>query len=360
MPPGNRIGLKPAKGGKGSAARIGSCPSISSAISRSKSAAAPPPMLPISVLVPTRDCAALVPDHLESLRGWLELAEEVMVVDSDSRDGTVELLHAGLAHPRLKFLNHPPGLYQSWNFGIQNVGAKYVYIATVGESITRGGIEYLFDLAERFQSDVVTSKPDFVSANGRALPDQHWPIDDILRRLRIQRPRVLTTAEQFLLAVTNLWGAILGSSASNLYRADCLKQRPFPTEYGLGGDLAWSLLNIFEVTIAIPPERFSTFCFHEKAYATADYHVESLRLKLFRLAQSVVARQRTRNSAVPRILDEVRWIEIETGLELAINRQAKLEQYRQQKIPWYCAAFRGGGRGNSCSPAKHQHSADPG
>ncbi len=292
-------------------------------------------MLPISVLVPTRDCAALVPDHLESLRGWLELAEEVVVVDSDSRDGTVELLHAGLAHPRLRFLNHPPGLYQSWNFGIQNVGAKYVYIATVGESITRGGIEHLFDLAERFQSDVVISKPDFVSADGRALPDQRWPIDVILRRLRIHRPRMLTTAEQFLFAVTNLWGAILGSSASNLYRADCLKQRPFPTEYGSVGDSAWSLLNIFGVTIAILPERFSTFRFHEKSYPTADDHFESLHLKLFRLAQSVVARQRTRNSAVPRILDEVRWPELEAALELVPVRQAKLEQYRQQKIPWY-------------------------
>ena len=254
-------------------------------------------MLPISILIPTRNCAALVPGHLESLRAWLDLAEEVVVVDSDSKDGTLELLRAGLSHPRLKFLNRPPGLYQSWNFGIQNAGARYVYLATVGDSITRRGVEHLFSVAEKVQSDVVISKPDFVSATGGALPDDRWTIDVILSRLQIERPRLLSTAEQFLFAVTNLWGAILGSSASNLYRADCLKQRPFPTEYGTAGDGAWAILNIFEVKIAITPERFSTFRFHEKAYAAADYHVESLALKLFRLAQGVVARQGPLNPA---------------------------------------------------------------
>jgi glycosyltransferase involved in cell wall biosynthesis len=292
-------------------------------------------MLPISIVIPTRNCAALVPGHLESLRGWLDLAEEVVVVDSDSRDGTVELLRAGLAHPRVKFLNHPPGLYESWNFGIQNSGAKYIYIATVGEGITRGGIEHLFGVAEEFQSDVVISKPGFVSASGRALRDQRWPIDVILRRLRIERPRLLSTGEQFLFMVTNLWGAVLGSSASNLYRADCLQRRPFPTEFGTAGDSGWSILNIFEVSIAITPERFSTFRFHEKAYAPEDYHVEALLLKLFRLAQSVVARQRAGNPAVARILEDVRWAELEAALELVPVRQAKLEEYREQKVPWY-------------------------
>lgn len=292
-------------------------------------------MLPISILIPTRNCAALVPEHLQSLRDWMDLAEEVVVVDSDSRDGTVELLRSGLAHPRVRFLNHPPGLYQSWNFGIQNAGAKYIYIATVGDGISRGGIGHLFDVAERFQSDVVISKPDFVSAGGQALPGQRWPVDVILRRLRIDRPRLLSTAEQFLFMATNLWGSILGSSASNLYRADCLKQRPFPTEYGTTGDSGWSILNIFEVKIAITPERFSTFRFHEKSYAPEDYHIEALLLKLFRLVQCVVARQRTGNFAARRILDEVRWTELESALELVPFWQAKLEHYRKERLPWF-------------------------
>jgi hypothetical protein len=225
-------------------------------------------------------------------------------------------------------------LYQSWNFGIQNISAKYVYISTVGDSITREGLEHLFAVAEEFQSDVVISKPRFIDAAGQALPDNRWLIDVILRRLQIKRPRLLSMTEQFLFTVTNLWGAILGSSASNLYRADCLKQRPFPTEYGMAGDGGWGILNIFEVKIAITPELFSTFRFHEKACAAADYYVESLPLKLFRLAQSVIARQGPRNPAVPRILEEIQWPELEAALEVVCARQAKLEQLRRQNIPW--------------------------
>jgi hypothetical protein len=292
-------------------------------------------MHPISVLIPTRNCAALIPDHLQSLRPWLDLADEVVVVDSDSHDGTLELLRAGLNHPRVRFLNHPPGLYQSWNFGIQSLSAKYTYISTVGDGIQRAGLEHLLEWAEKLQSDVVISKPAFINAAGHPLPDQRWPIDLILHHLRIRQPQLLSTTEQFLFAVTNLWGAILGSSASNLYRTECLQKRPFPTDFGTAGDLAWSLQNIFDLKIVVTPERFSTFRFHEKPYAPEDYYVESLLLKLFRLAQEVVARQAARRSAVRRILEEMHWSDLETALAIVPARQAELEQFRRQITPWF-------------------------
>jgi glycosyltransferase involved in cell wall biosynthesis len=292
-------------------------------------------MLPISVLIPTRNCGALVPDHIESLRPWIDLAEEVVVVDSHSGDGTVDLLRAGLSHPRVRFLTHPPGLYESWNFGIQNTVAKYIYIATVGDSITRNGLEQLFQVAEQFQGDVVISKPSFISDSGTLLPDDRWPIDVIIDRLKIDRPRLLTTAEQFLFAVTNPWGAILGSSASDLYRADCLKARPFPVEFGTAGDGGWGIKNIFDIRIAVTPARFSNFRHHEKAYPLAEYPMDSMTGKLFRLAQTVVAQQRAINPALPPILEIVRWPELEKALEIVPVQQARLEEFRDKPLPWF-------------------------
>jgi glycosyltransferase involved in cell wall biosynthesis len=292
-------------------------------------------MLPISVLIPTRNCCALVPGHIESLRRWIDLAEEVVVVDSHSGDGTVDLLRAGLSHPRVRFLTHPPGLYQSWNYGIQNTAAKYIYIATVGDSITRNGVEQLFQVAEQFQSDVVISKPGFINDSGTPMPDDRWPIDVIIERLRIDRPRLLTTTEQFLLAVTNPWGSILGSSASDLYRADCLKPRPYPIEYGTAGDGGWGIQYIFEVKIAVTPARFSNFRHHEKAYSLAEYPMDSLTAKLFRLAQTVVAQQRLTNPAILPILERVRWPELERALEIIPAKQSKLEELRRKPLPWF-------------------------
>jgi glycosyltransferase involved in cell wall biosynthesis len=289
----------------------------------------------IAVLIPSRNCAALIPGHLQSLEKWMDLAEEIVVVDSHSHDGTLELLRAGLSHPRVKFLAHPPGLYQSWNFGIQNVSAKYVYVATVGDPITRRGIQHLYDVAETFQSDVVISKPGFINESGEPLPDDRWPIDVILDRLKIRQPQLLATAEQFVFAVTNTWGAILGSSASNLYRTDFLQPRPFPTEYGTAGDGGWGIEHIFEVKIAVTPERFSNFRQHEKAYSLSDYHVESLASKLFLLAQAVVARQRRVNPAIESILNKVCWTELERSLDTARLAQSKLEAYRHARLPWF-------------------------
>ena len=47
-------------------------------------------MLPISVLVPTRNSMSLLPKHVEAMRAWLDFVEEVVAVDSHSTDGTME------------------------------------------------------------------------------------------------------------------------------------------------------------------------------------------------------------------------------------------------------------------------------
>ena len=49
----------------------------------------------VGILIPTRNCGSLVAGHVESLRQWSEIAEEIVVVDSQSKDGTVELLRKG-------------------------------------------------------------------------------------------------------------------------------------------------------------------------------------------------------------------------------------------------------------------------
>jgi hypothetical protein len=294
-----------------------------------------PSPLPITVLIPTRNSAAFVPPHLDSLRPWIALAEEVIVVDSESKDGTVDLIRKGLSHPRLRFLAHPPGLYQSWNFGIQNAAARYIYVSTVGDAITGAGMEHLFDTAETRRADVVISKPDFVNEQGQPRPDSHWPIDEILGWLKITEPRLLTTTEQFLFAVTNTWGAILGSSASNLYRADCLKARPFPTEFGTSGDGGWGIKNVFDVKIAVTPRRFSTFRHHEKTYSLAPYQVESLALKLFRLALDVIEEQGPRHPAVADVLREARWPELAPALNITFVEQERLEKCRRTGRPWF-------------------------
>lgn len=240
-------------------------------------------MLPISVLVPTRNSMSLLPKHLEAMSAWLDLVEEVVAVDSHSTDGTLECLQSQLKHPATRVLTHPPGLYQSWNFGIAQCRAKYIYISTVGETITREGLEKLLAAAETFSADVAISPPRMVKMSGE--PKQKiWPIHTLIEALHLEAPMVLEPHAVRLFATANLLRGILGSSASNLYRAKIIQQSPFRTDFGTAGDLAWGLEHSAKIRLAVVPQSFSTFVFHPKSYAKSDYDVRDFNEKCLSLA----------------------------------------------------------------------------
>jgi len=240
----------------------------------------------IGILIPTRNSAPLIRDHLDALAPLLDLAAEVVVVDSESRDGTVQIIQEKLRHPDLRFYQHPPGLYQSWNFGIRQIRSPYVYVATVGDTISRAGLERLLEVANRFGCDATVSKPLFVDNEGRPAGDTPWPIDDVIEALDIREPRLVQGMELALFAITNVTGALLGSSASNLYRTECLQKRPFPTDFGTSGDGAWGINNALDFKLGIVPERFSTFRLHPKSYSMAEYKVVDINWRYYELAHA--------------------------------------------------------------------------
>ncbi len=303
----------------------------------------------ISVIIPSFNCASLVPAHLESLRPWIHLASEVVVVDSHSEDGTIELLREGIKHPQVRFLDHPRGLYQSWNFGIQQARGDYIYISTVGDSITGEGIEQLLAAAVKLDADVVISKPRFIDEQGQPASEARWPIADVLERLPVTEPTLITASQRLIIALTNGCSAILGSSASDLYRASFLKARPFPIEYGTAGDAGWGIEHIFDVKIGVIRGQFSTFRFHEKAYSPDMYRVDSLPQQFFQLARKVI-RQRQDDPRVKAVLDDLQWELLEPALQDASVAHNRLEEIRDGLIPWILVpeAWRSRARRNWC------------
>jgi Glycosyl transferase family 2 len=219
-------------------------------------------VLPVSVLIPTRNSLRFLPGHLATMRGWLDEAEEIIVVDSDSCDGTLEFLRAELAGYNVRFLSHPPGLYQSWNFGIVHVRTPYTYISTVGDTITRPGLEHLIELMDRFDSDVVISPPRFIHDSGRFSRNHQWPIHWLIETAGITAPRQLSATQAFLVTALFAPSGLLGSSASNLYRTSLLQRHPFSTDYGHCGDSAWTVRHALRTRWVITPSVLSDFVLH--------------------------------------------------------------------------------------------------
>lgn len=217
--------------------------------------------LPIGIVLPTYNVIDRIGQHLEQMRPWIDLVEEFIVVDSHSTDGSLELIQQQLCHPRLRILRHPPGLYQSWNHGIQQITAPYTYISTIGETITHFGLNHLVATAKRLAADVVLSRPNFFNEQGCAV-QKRWPIHCRLEDRPLSEPELLNPQEVFFLAALDVPESIAGSAASNIYRTATLQKFPFPTNYGHLGDEAWFIAHAFKVAVAVTPLKFSTFLIH--------------------------------------------------------------------------------------------------
>lgn len=298
--------------------------------------------LPIGVLLPTFNSMPLLPAHMDSVAAWLDHVEEVVVVDSHSTDGTLEWLQRCLRHPRLRFFSHPRGLYQSWNYGIQQLRSTYTYISTIGDSISPDGLAHLCDVAERHACDVVVSPPRFIFDDGPPEFTWLWPIHRIIQMLGLTEPRVFQGMPVFLLAMKYQPGALLSSSASDLYRTAVLQQRPFPTEYGGTGDCAWVILNSFDIRLGFTPKEFSTFRIHTKPYSPSDYAVDNLRDKFFVLATGLLRQRIAQNE---HLREQCERLHLEKALESLQRYRAsrqQLDEHRQRSLPWFCnpAAWR--------------------
>jgi glycosyltransferase involved in cell wall biosynthesis len=174
----------------------------------------------LGIILPTRNSMAELPDHLRSLDSWIDLAQEVVAVDSQSTDGTREYLQGHLKHPHFRLLDHPPGLYASWNFGISQIRRRYVYISTIGDTVQREGLLALLEAIERLGCEVLVSPPDFVSPHRTDKRVPRWPIHEMIGEMHLAAPQALTpVAATFYVWRHALDGlnSVLGSSASNLY-----------------------------------------------------------------------------------------------------------------------------------------------
>lgn len=216
---------------------------------------------PISAIIPVYNCRERLERHLQSVVAWAPTVSELIVVDSGSTDGTLELAEEILKPFGAKILQHPPGLYQSWNAGIAAASATWCYISTVEDPITTEGLTHLLEVAERHRADVVISPPEMRNHDGSAPVGQKMPSNRLAEAFLQSglSDRMLTRAE----TIANLCGflphGLLGSSASNLYRTSFLHQHPFPVTFGHCGDTAWGVTVAPVAKVAFTPVSCARF-----------------------------------------------------------------------------------------------------
>ena len=251
----------------------------------------------LSVVLPTYNCAPLIGRHVASMAKWAALADEIIVVDSRSTDGTLDLIRAGLRHPNLRIIERDRGLYDSWNEGIAATAGEWVYVSTVGDLISEEHLRRLMREGERADVDVVVSPQRFVAEDGAPYQGSDFANAEIHDILAGQGVVVLTPAAVCYFAFRRAKpNALLGSWASDLFRGDFLRARPLPTVYGTHGDTAWTLRHSSEMKLCLVPVAGADFCIHEKTSGGAPTPLSQL---LGRMFVEESARLRGKHAGVP-------------------------------------------------------------
>jgi len=236
---------------------------------------------PISAVLPIFNCRERLARHLESVKIWAPKVEEIIVVDSGSSDGSLELAHQALSGFRARFLHNPPGLYQSWNAGISSASAEWCYISTVEDPITPKGLAHLLETGRRCEADAVISPPEMRSGDGSEPVDQKMPSNLLAESFRKAglESRLLERSETIALLCGMLPHGLLGSSASNLYRTAFLQAQPFPVDVGHCGDSAWGVNVAPFAKVAFTPKKCARF------YCQTRFRAENPRVQFDRHRQ---------------------------------------------------------------------------
>lgn len=254
---------------------------------------------PVSLILPTLNCKAELKRHLEALRPVFSQVAEIISVDSESSDGTQELLRENLAsYPHARFLSRPPGLYASWNVAMQEATQPWVYFSTIGDIITREGLSKLLRIAAETKADIIVSPPKMLEADGITPSNCKWPIHHYASSCTDTNARAFTSIETTIALCSFITGTILGSSASNIYRTEFLKTHPFPEDFGHAGDTVWGLRYCREVQMILYPCEVATFTQNWQFTATAALTQRDVFLQLSKEAQNTLAADRSEEGRI--------------------------------------------------------------
>ena len=217
----------------------------------------------ISVIIPVYQCAGRLPDHVESLGLLRPMVYEFIWVITESEDGSHIAAREAAKELGGQILEVPRGLYQAWNSGIARASGEFIYISTIGDTITPEGLNALFHCLQKAEADVVFSPPVISPATEANLKrSRHWPVFKFAQILNQHSEDRLPKEKAFLIQILSGASGLLGSCASCLFRTSFLQSRPFPTDHHHYGDTGWTYQVLTEVTLAFYPHPVAQFIIH--------------------------------------------------------------------------------------------------
>ena len=218
----------------------------------------------ISVIIPVYQCAERLPEHIDCLLRLRPMVHEFIWTITESPDRSHEIAREAAKELGGQILEVPRGLYQAWNFAIARATGDFIYISTIGDTITPQGLNALSHCLQKATADVVFSPPVISPATEANLKrSRHWPVFRFSEILNQYAEGRLPKEKAFLIQILSGASGLLGSCASCLFRTSFLQSRLFPTGYHHYGDTAWTYQNLADTTLTFHPDPVAQFQIHD-------------------------------------------------------------------------------------------------
>jgi hypothetical protein len=218
----------------------------------------------ISVVIPVYQCAERLPEHVECLRRLRPMVHEFIWVITESPDGSHKIPREAAMELGGQILEVPRGLYQAWNSGIARASGDFLYISTIGDTITPEGLNALALCIQKNQADVVFSPPAISPPTQANLKrSHHWPVFRFAQILNKHANSCIPMQQAILIQILSGASGLLGSCASCLFRTSFLQGRPFSTDHHHYGDTAWTYQHLPEANLVFYPYPVARFIIHD-------------------------------------------------------------------------------------------------
>jgi glycosyltransferase involved in cell wall biosynthesis len=195
----------------------------------------------ISVVLPTRNSRALLERRVDSLLSQTYTHWEVINVDTNSTDGTLEYLHERLPADRLRSIQNPPGLYAAWNRGIAEAQGDFVHIATSDDAEDPTFYEECVGALEETGAGLASVQYRAVEPDGTVLfRGEDHPVNREFYGWQPGRRTLRPRPAHFFFTLLFMYPAVVCNGT--LVRREVFSRvGPFPTAFGPVGDWGWWL-----------------------------------------------------------------------------------------------------------------------
>jgi glycosyltransferase involved in cell wall biosynthesis len=234
----------------------------------------------IAICLPSWNACPFLQERLatifrQTFRNW-----ELFVYDSDSNDGSWELIQRlAKNEERMSIMQGPRrGLYPAWNECIRHTSGEFVYIATSDDTMADDFLEKMLSALDRHNDCELAHCPlSIIDADGRGVTDQAWPdctvfslgIGQLVREPHMRRAPcdglLHLTGRHVYFSITQLL----------IRRSLFSKIGDFPEKWGSRSDFNWEMKAGLVANIVHVPDTWATWRVHPKQ-ASSTLEIDSI------------------------------------------------------------------------------------